>query len=151
MIDERSIHHKTSPGRYRNLDSKWEHCSLGDTMKTKDGYASLCACKILCTSCNDLANPNGRELITLYKTVQQIVTTRRQQVARRGLTYFLEQSWRNTSFCFFFQLCENISLVSWMKLASIPEGIKPRHTPSIRIENSDWKGDLNAVVLPLVN
>ena len=101
MIDERSIHHKTSPGRYRNLDSKWEHCSLGDTMKTKDGYASLCACKILCTSCNDLTNPNGRELITLYKTVQQIVTTRRQQVASWGFTYFLEQSWSNTSFCFF--------------------------------------------------
>ena len=38
-----------------------------------------------------------------------------------------------------------------MKLASLPEGIKPRHTPSIRIENSDWKGDLYAVVLPLVN
>ena len=38
-----------------------------------------------------------------------------------------------------------------MKLASIPEGIKPRYTPSIRIESSDWKGDLNAVVLPLVD
>ena len=87
MIDERSIHHKTSPGRYRNLDSKWEHCSLGDTIETKDGYASLCACKILCTSCNDLANPNGRELITLYKTVQQIMTTRRQQVASWGFTW----------------------------------------------------------------
>ena len=38
-----------------------------------------------------------------------------------------------------------------MKLASLPEGIKPRHTPSIRIESSDWKGDLNAVVLTLVD
>ena len=38
-----------------------------------------------------------------------------------------------------------------MKLASIPEGIKPRYTRSIRIESSDWKGYLNAVVLPLVD
>ena len=37
-----------------------------------------------------------------------------------------------------------------MKLASIPEGIKPRYTHSIRIESSDWKGDLNAVVLPVL-
>ena len=37
-----------------------------------------------------------------------------------------------------------------MKLASIPEGIKPRYTPSIRIESSDWKGDQNAVVLPVL-
>ena len=44
-----------------------------------------------------------------------------------------------------------ISLPELNKLAFIPEGIKPRNTPSIRIESSDWKDDLNAVVLPLVD
>ena len=45
---------------------------------------------------------------------------------------------------------KSISLPELNKLAFIPEGIKPRNTPSIRIESSDWKDDLNAVVLPLV-
>ena len=94
----------------------------------------------VCTSCNDLANPNGRGLITLYKTVQHYsATTRRQQVARWGFTYISWNNYQVTLPFGFFQLCENISLVSWMELASIPESIKPRHTPSIRIESSDWK------------
>ena len=45
---------------------------------------------------------------------------------------------------------KSISLPELNKLAFIPEGIKPRNTPSIIIESSDWKDDLNAVVLPLV-
>ena len=46
---------------------------------------------------------------------------------------------------------KSISLPELNKLAFITEGIKPRNTPSIRIESSDWKDDLNAVVLPLVD
>ena len=52
---------------------------------------------------------------------------------------------------FFFSSVKSISLPELNKLAFIPEGIKPRNTPSIRIESSDWKDDLNAVVLPLVD
>ena len=116
-------------------------------MKTKNENA------LGCTSCNDLPDLNGRGLITLYKTVQQIPTSRKQQVARWVFTYFLELSRSNTSFCFFFffQLSERYFLPELNKLAFIPEGIKPRNTPSIKIESSDWKDDLNAVVLPLVD
>ena len=52
---------------------------------------------------------------------------------------------------FFFSSVKSISLLELNKLAFIPESIKPRNTPSIRIESSDWKDDLNAVVLPLVD
>ena len=52
---------------------------------------------------------------------------------------------------FFSQLCEKCFSTELNKLAFRPEGIKPRNTPSIRIESSDWKGDLNAVVVPLVD
>ena len=55
-------------------------------MKTKNENA------LGCTSCNDLPDLNGRGLITLYKTVQQIPTSRKQQVARWVFTYFLELS-----------------------------------------------------------
>ena len=106
-----------------------------------------------CTSCNDLPDLNDRGLITLYKTVQQIPTSRKQQVARFVFTYFLELSRSSTSYCFFFffSSVKSISLPELNKLAFIPEGIKPRNTPSIIIESSDWEDDLNAVVLPLVD
>ena len=64
-------------------------------------------------------------------------------------------SWNNHEvklpFVFFFQLCEKCFSTELNKLAFIPEGIKPRNTPSIRTESSVWKSDLNAVVLPRVD
>ena len=66
----------------------------------------------------------------------------------------LHISWNNhevrLSFVFS-KPCENCFSTELNKLAFIREGIKPRNTPSIRIESSDWKGDLNAVVVPLVD
>ena len=113
-------------------------------MKTKNGNA------LGCTSCNDLPDLNGRGLITLYKTVQQIPTSRKQQVARWVFTYH-EVALPIVFVFVFFSSVKIISLPELNKLAFIPEGIKPRNTPSIRIESSDWKDDLNAVVLPLVD
>ena len=68
---------------------------------------------------------------------------------------FLHTSWKDHEvtlpFVSFFQLCEKCFSTELNKLVFIPEGIKPRNTPRIRIESSVWKGDLNAVVLPLVD
>ena len=68
---------------------------------------------------------------------------------------FLHISWNDHEvtlpFVSFFKLCEKCFSTELNKLTFIPEGIKPRNTPSIRIESSVWKADLNAVVLPLVD
>ena len=68
---------------------------------------------------------------------------------------FLHISWNDHEvtlpFVSFFKLCEKCFSTELNKLAFIPEGIKPRNTPSIRTESSVWKADLNAVVLPLVD
>ena len=67
-----------------------------------------------CTSCNDLTNPNGRGLYSVYSIVQIPARGQKQQVARWGLTYFLEQSWSKTPFCFFPSPVKIVSRLSWI-------------------------------------
>ena len=68
-----------------------------------------------------------------------------------GFNIFLGTIMKEDSLLFFSQPSENCFSTELNKLAFIREGIKPRNTPSIRIESSDWKGDLNAVVVPLLD